>query len=84
MQLDDLKNKKLEIANNQYPEVALIEIENNKVVSLPKYDIEDIAIALKELQDNGFLVNAITKGVDQIISFGHLEVTAKGRNLFKK
>lgn len=83
MQLDGLKRKILEIANAQYPGVALIEIENNKIVSLYEYEIEDVIKALKELQDNTFIVNAIIIGVDQIVSFGHLEITSKGKNLLK-
>ncbi|MDO6470041.1 hypothetical protein Q4498_18230, partial [Neptunomonas phycophila] len=59
MQLDSLKRKILEIANAQYPRVALIEIENDKIVSLSEYEIEEVIKALKELQDNNFIVNAI-------------------------
>jgi len=84
MQLDDLKRKILDIADKQYPSIALIEIENDKIVSLSNYDINDVIIALKELQDIGFLVNAITISVDQIVSFGHLEITPKGHDFLKK
>ena len=59
MQLDDLKQKILTIANKEYPGVALIEFEDNKIVSLSEYDIEDVIKALTELQDNAFLINAI-------------------------
>ena len=48
MQLDGLKRKILEIANAQYPRVALIEVENNKIVSLSEYEIDDVIKALKE------------------------------------
>ncbi|WP_235716454.1 hypothetical protein [Acinetobacter gyllenbergii] len=81
MQLNDLKRKILEIANAQYPRVALIEVEDNKIVSLSEYEIDDVIKALKELQDNNFIVNAISISVDQIVSFGHLEITSRGRNL---
>ncbi|AZB91702.1 MULTISPECIES: hypothetical protein [Acinetobacter] len=81
MQLDSLKRKILEIANAQYPRVALIEIENDKIVSLSEYEIEEVIKALKELQDNNFIVNAIRVGTDQMVSFGHLEITPKGQNL---
>ncbi|EHU1749937.1 hypothetical protein A1E80_RS20035 [Acinetobacter baumannii] len=81
MQLNDLKRKILEIANDQYPSVALIEIEGNKVVGLPEYEIDEFIIALKELQDANFITNAIRIGIDQMVSFGHLEITSKGRNL---
>ena len=81
MQLDGLKRKILEIANAQYPRVALIEVENNKIVSLSEYEIDDVIKALKELQDNNFIVNAISISVDQIVSFGHLEITSRGLNL---
>jgi len=79
MQLNDLKRKILEIANDQYPSVALIEIEDNKVVSLPEYEIDEFIIALKELQDANFITNAIR--ISDKVSFGHLEITSKGRNL---
>ncbi|ENV35462.1 hypothetical protein [Acinetobacter gerneri] len=83
MQLDDLKQKILTIANKEYPGVALIEFEDNKIVSLSEYDIEDVIKALTELQDNAFLINAIRIGTDQTVSFGHLEITAKGRSFLK-
>lgn len=86
MLLDSLKRKILEMANDKYPRVALIERDpdTNQVIGFPECSTDEFEIALKELQDNFFLINAIQISCQGEVSLGHLEITTIGRNFLAR
>ena len=78
---NEIKYEILKTANQSYPAITILEIENGRIVGLEKYDLAEIVAAMQDLADE-YLINedVIRISVDNIISItGHLNITSKGR-----
>lgn len=79
--MNKLQLKILEEANSVYPHFIGLQIQNDKVVGLDNYDIDDVVSAMIELQDLKLISKeAVRISCDGLYSLGNLEITSLGRN----
>lgn len=81
MSIEKLKTQILEFSDSHYPDFGIINDFNPE----GDYTEDDMKLALRELQDDGLIADAILTSVDRIVTItGNLEITGKGHKLLKK